>query len=77
MQKARYSSYNQQAYCGGENSLNGAKDKYNNNYILKMMIAQDEFNSANQRRFTLNAKSGPNSIMSMDEQPRRQTQIQK
>lgn len=42
-----------------------------------MMIAQDEFNSANQRRFTLNAKSGPNSIMSMDEQPRRQTQIQK
>lgn len=42
-----------------------------------MMIAQDEFNSANQRRFTLNSKSGPNSIMSMDEQPRRQTQIQK
>ena len=32
-----------------------------------MMIAQDEFNSANQRRLTLNAKSGPRSIINIDD----------
>lgn len=42
-----------------------------------MMIAQDEFNSADQRRHTLNAKSGPNPMMLIENQPRRQTQISK
>ena len=36
-----------------------------------MMIAQDEFNSADQRRLTLNTRSGPNPMMFDENQPRR------
>ena len=71
-------SYLQNCTKVTSNSPNGAKDKNNNNYITKkMMIAQDDFNSADQRRLTLNARSGPNPMLNLEEQPRRQTLIQK
>lgn len=47
----------------------GANDKNNNNYITKkMMIAQDDFNSADQRRLTLNTRSGPNPMLNLEEE---------